>query len=323
MEKGIEWHKWDLHVHTPESILNNDFGQDWDIYVKNLLTKALENNIQAIGITDYFSIDGYLKLKTDYLDNNEKLSTLFNDDEIDKIKKILFLPNIELRLSTFVGKTAGSINYHVIFSNEVSINDIKENFLENLYFTYEANPDDKNLNKKINRQNIEYLGEKLIKEQKFKGSPYYVGMTAISVDFNKIIEVLEGNFNKDAYVLAFPPDENTSDIDWNSRDHMIRKNIYKKTQIYFTSNEKTINWALGKTYDTVEEYCEEFVKLKPCIVCSDAHNYDKLFITDSGKFSWIKSELTFNGLRQILLEPELRVKQQLTNPGNDKFGIQI
>jgi len=36
---------------------------------------------------------------------NYLLSTLFTDEEIIKIKKILILPNIEFRLNKLVGKT--------------------------------------------------------------------------------------------------------------------------------------------------------------------------------------------------------------------------
>ena len=56
--KGSEWRKWDFHVHTPESILHNEFGDDWDSFVKVLFKKAISCNIAAIGITDYFFIDG-------------------------------------------------------------------------------------------------------------------------------------------------------------------------------------------------------------------------------------------------------------------------
>ena len=68
--RGSEWHKWDLHVHTPASGLNNQFGQTdnaWDEYVKVLFTTALEQEVVAIGITDYFLIDGYKKLVNEYL----------------------------------------------------------------------------------------------------------------------------------------------------------------------------------------------------------------------------------------------------------------
>lgn len=126
MNKGSEWRKWDLHVHTPFSILNNGFGNDWDVYVKKLFTKALENNVCAIGITDYFTIEGYKKLKREYLEDEHKLNSLFTPDEIEKIKKILILPNVEFRLNKLVG--SNRINFHVLFSDTVKIEDIEEKF---------------------------------------------------------------------------------------------------------------------------------------------------------------------------------------------------
>src|SRR5712692_3160343 len=61
--RGSEWRKWDLQVHTPFSALNNSFGSNFEEYAKTLFERALEKNIAVIGITDYFSIGGYKKLK--------------------------------------------------------------------------------------------------------------------------------------------------------------------------------------------------------------------------------------------------------------------
>ena len=137
--KGSEWRKWDLHVHTPESVLNNGFGANWDEYVKQLFTKALTHSIAAIGITDYFTIEGYKKLKIEYLNNNNKLKELeFSDDQIERIHQILILPNIEFRLDKLVQDNR--VNYHVIFSDDVSIADIEENFLQQLKIIIEGTP---------------------------------------------------------------------------------------------------------------------------------------------------------------------------------------
>src|SRR5437899_7074842 len=86
--RGSKWRKWDLHVHTPASVLNNGFGSDWDAYVKNLFTILISKKIAVVGITDYFNIDGYKKLTEDYLKNEAKLATLFTPQEIEAIKKV-------------------------------------------------------------------------------------------------------------------------------------------------------------------------------------------------------------------------------------------
>lgn len=106
--RGSEWHKWDLHVHTPASGLNNQYGhtvEAWDEYVKVLFNTALEHDVVALGITDYFLIDGYKKLVNEYLNNEKKMSILFPDANTrERIKQILVLPNIEFRLDTMVKK---------------------------------------------------------------------------------------------------------------------------------------------------------------------------------------------------------------------------
>ena len=113
---GSIWGKWDFHVHTPYSILNNNYGFNpfeigedeleaaFDNFFKRLFTEAVENNIAAIGITDYFMIEGYKRIKK-YLASPEKMKKCFPDAELrSKVERIYVFPNIELRLDTFVGE---------------------------------------------------------------------------------------------------------------------------------------------------------------------------------------------------------------------------
>lgn len=53
-ERGSEWRKWDLHLHTKSSYDYKYKGEDAD----ELLCKELkENDISAVAITDHFIID--------------------------------------------------------------------------------------------------------------------------------------------------------------------------------------------------------------------------------------------------------------------------
>jgi hypothetical protein len=64
--------------------------------------------------------------------------------------------------------------------------------------------------------------------------------------------------------------------------------------------------------DSKEFYREKFGK--PVITASDAHRKDEI-----GKnFTWIKADTTFEGLKQILYEPESRIKIQPLKPINKK-----
>src|SRR6266849_1001909 len=192
--KGSEWRKWDLHVHTPASVLNNGFGSDWDAYVKNLFTILISKKIAVVGITDYFNIDGYKKLTEDYLKNGAKLATLFTPQEIEAIKKILVLPNIEFRSDIFVG--TNSVNVHVIFSDAVAVKDIEEKFLHEIDFLYQGEPQSEDKKRKLKDANLVELGTQLKKEHAdFKESDLFTGMLNAVVDHKQVSKILADKEN--------------------------------------------------------------------------------------------------------------------------------
>ena len=87
-ERGSEWRKWDLHLHTKSSYDYKYKGEDAD----ELLCKALkENDISAVAITDHFIIDK---------ERIENLRRLAPD--------IVFFPGVELRCDK------GTYNLHII-----------------------------------------------------------------------------------------------------------------------------------------------------------------------------------------------------------------
>ena len=58
---GSIWRKWDLHVHTPESVVNDYKG--WDEFILDL--ESLPPEFGVIGINDYLFIDGYERVLHD------------------------------------------------------------------------------------------------------------------------------------------------------------------------------------------------------------------------------------------------------------------
>ncbi|NJL49628.1 MAG: hypothetical protein HC929_22090 [Leptolyngbyaceae cyanobacterium SM2_5_2] len=128
---GSLWHKWDLHVHTPASIVNyygGDRDEVWDNFFSDI--ESLPKEFKVIGINDYIFVDGYRRV----IDAHEK----------GRMKNIeLFLPVIALRIDKF-GQSGGKlscVNYHVIFSNEVKVDDIQEQFLNRLSTKHKLSPD--------------------------------------------------------------------------------------------------------------------------------------------------------------------------------------
>ncbi len=315
--KGSEWRKWDLQVHTPFSCLCNQFTGDFDEYFKRLFELAIEMQVSVIGITDYFTIEGYKKIK-EYLNNDQKLGTLFSTEAIQKIKRIRLFPNIEFRLFKLVGQSR--INFHVIFSDEISESDIEEHFLHDITFVNQGIPFNPDQGSKLKINCLKELGRML----KSQHEPFadkddlFIGMMNAVVDDGEISKILNTDRFDGRYLIGIPADEDLSELDWNSQDHHVRKVLIQKSNVIFTSNEKTVLWALGKRHVSEQKYISEFKSLKPCLSSSDAHSYNNLF----NKYTWIKSDPTFEGLKQIIYEPQARVYIGDEPPGKvDKSKI--
>ena len=61
--RGSLWRKWDLHVHTPASIVQHYGGNTedaWEKFITDL--EALPPEFSVIGINDYLFLDGYRRV---------------------------------------------------------------------------------------------------------------------------------------------------------------------------------------------------------------------------------------------------------------------
>tara|TARA_R110002050_G_scaffold300635_1_gene471108 strand:- start:52 stop:2964 length:2913 start_codon:yes stop_codon:yes gene_type:complete len=320
--RGSEWRKWDLHVHTPASVLRNEFGDDWDKYVVTLFKKAIENNISAIGVTDYYLPEGYKILKKEYLDNPTKLMILFNSEELEAIKKIKIFPNIEFRITKLVlGKEKDlswnrKVNYHVILSDDIPVEKIESDFISQIQVCFDASTGSTVEKRPLTKSNLEELGRRLIKDHppfSNSGSELFVGMLNASVDEDNLVAILNGNSNfKDKYLLGLPCDEDLSDVSWDSQGHNIRKNLIKQAHFIFSSNSNTKKFLLGGK--NKESFKTEFGSIKPCLWGSDAHCQNELFKPAKNRNTWIKADITFEGLKSVIYDPSSRVVIQELNP---------
>jgi hypothetical protein len=296
--RGSEWRRWDLHIHSPLSGLNNQYPKnshgapDWNRFIDKL--EKIEC-VAAIGITDYFFIDGYKKV------NESK--------DQGKLKNFeLILPNVELRLDTFVVKDKSKdINFHVIFSNELEDEDIEKEFIEALDVQISGSVSGLEGKRKLNKKTVCEIG-RLIKKQHsiFKtDSDEEAALKNISVSLEQIQELLRKDLFKNKFLLVLSGGE-WSDIDWNQA-YLTKKNFLQTAHILETGSLDTINWALGKKDLSRESFIKEFGSLKPCIYGSDAHCLDKICRPEDDKFCWIKADPSFEGLKQVIYEPEERV----------------
>ncbi|WP_367686273.1 AAA family ATPase [Helicobacter pylori] len=126
------------------------------------------------------------------------------------------------------------------------------------------------------------------------------------VNFDQLLECLEEeSLNlRDKYLLGFLSREHGS-----SRSNSNYEKIVKKVHFLIHSSNNQEN--LKKDREFWLEYN------KPLLQSSDAHEEEQI----GNKYTWIKAEKTFEGLKQIIYEPETRVSIDENKPQDPLYKI--
>ena len=280
--RGSIWGKWDLHVHTPLSIVNEYPGdQDaaWASFIEKL--KNLPPEIKAIAVCDYLFIDGYEKL----LEYRDELSNLE-----------LILPSIEFRLDTFAGTEHNTKrhNYHVIFSDEVKPDIIREQFLNGIQGGYQLSNKDA-WNQNPTPRSLEEFG-KLMKANApadntiQSKSNLEAGFDNITYNRKDLEKLLERDVFKNRHLTAIGYTE-WSQGKWD-QSAAAKRDLISSSKFCLTNNDDE---------EVIQEHVQDLIKnkLNPRVLhSSDAHKLERL----DGTKLWVKADTTFNGLRVALRE---------------------
>ncbi len=319
LTRGSQWNRWDLHVHTPCSIVQEYGGNNkdtWEKFIAELET--LPNDIKVIGVNDYLFLDGYKKV-LEY----KKQGRLSNIE--------LVLPVLELRIDNFVGnEKLNKINYHVIFSNDLEPEVIEEQFIKGLTIDnagYALDPElegARDWKALLTHESLTNLGNKIIKttpkEKLGSSSPEFVAFSNIAFSTDAIERLLNNTYFKGKYITAIGKSE-WNDFRWSGSTAK-KKTIANSVDIIFTASETP-----EEANSSSDEFLNERVNNK-IIHCSDAHSFCKDKTNTRSRqlghcYTWIKANLTFDGLTQIKYDYPERVKIQNNNPyeNNTKYVI--
>lgn len=254
MNRGSEWHKWDLHFHTPSSYDYVDQSVTNDDIVNGLLA----NGVEAVAITDHHIID------VNRIKDLQRIAA----------GRISILPGIEM-LSDARGKDP--IHIIGIFPEDCN--------LENIWGT---------LKYKTNIQRIESEG--------LSPDAIYNDL----VDACRLIRSLGGLVS----IHAGKKSNSIENIP-NGYPHFEaqKDDISKLVAIFDVGKEADIEGYQKHVFPVIG-------RKFPLVLCSDNHNIRAYSVKQN---CWIKGMLSFAGLKQVVFEPELRVKVQASNPDN-KLG---
>ena len=312
MLRGSEWIKADFHIHTLGTKKNDQFSErESDKFFNIFFKKAYENKIKIIGITDYFDIENY-KIAQEELDKL-KIDNTLSDQEREFFKEILLIPNIELRIGTVTGK-GRLINIHCLFSPN-RLSELSDHFFSEMKCGIH----------KMTKTGIIELGKSYLKNSNNEEEFYKKGIEVFYVTIEDLEKVK--NYFKDDLLIGVSNSscdgvsgikghEEFYNKEYGSIEE-IQRRIYSISDFIFSANPKDREYFLGKK-NGLEEIKKRCKGVKACFHGSDAHIEDKIFKPDNNRYCWVKCEPTFEGIKQVIQEPEDRVVIQENKPDDKK-----
>lgn len=306
-QRGSEWRRWELHLHTPGTIKNDKYTgssieEKWNIFYYNIATYIGEGtditrNIVALGITDYLSVENYKKV--------------LNDNRLPATIKLV-LPNVEMRMYP-LSKQNG-INIHFIFDPAI-VDELDDRFFSQMSITHGGRT------YTATKSQLIQLGRAVSSPVLNDDEAYRRGVGQFIPSFDSIKSIFDKDADLREKVIIVVSNSSNDGITgaanhscyFDSSPHVsdfdaTRQAIYQFADAIFSANQNDINYFLGKGADSPDEVIQKCGSLIPCIHGCDAHENSKIFEPDQKRYCWIKADPTFNGLKQILYEPEERVK---------------
>lgn len=291
MEEMSKWYRWDMHIHTPNTQMHDGYtdqnGQRankegvWKKYCQDLN----KYGASALGITDYFSVKNFFDLQ------KHRREWGLNSD-------IVIFPNIEVRLNDLVskkraekGKTSSNVNVHLLFSPDADKQTL-EKFLRELKVN---GPSGRKLNF------VDDLPEIIKGDQ--------VGRMPTSSEMRSALQNTFGTNYSESVLIMIP----NSDDGINLKDG----NGYASGRQFIQDDVDLIQAREKKAFEDREwllKPTNSYGKVFPAVTGCDAHRLEQMETFPPSSYTWIKAERTFEGLKQVLYEPGLRVRIQENMP---------
>jgi hypothetical protein len=268
MHKGIlvigsTWQKWDLHIHSPLTHLNNQFSGTIQDYVSAMI----KSELSLIGVTNYF-----------YFKQNELEIVRSTVNKMGH--NLTVLGNVEFRI-TQPNNQGEWINMHCIFSENLSTEQIN-NVLSTMPL---MNTSSAGMTVYCSEASMLHHG---------------ISVEHAVVDYASLCAHFKAHLRYGVDYLVgicpngyggFRPTQNVG------RSLAIAFEMEKKGDLIFGSNDDTRTFFLDSARF-------KGAISKPVIKCSDSHCLEQI----GTQYSWIKARPTFEGLRQVLIEPEERIQ---------------
>jgi hypothetical protein len=281
---GSVWRRWEPHIHVPGTLLEDQYTIDIDEFCRRVT--AARPVVEAVCVTEYYVLDSFYKIEA-----------AWRDGKLPNVRQLL--PNIELRVNG--GATPGT-NVHLIVST--SCGSWREELGRCLQRLTLPRPGNTSYN--CERSSLVLYGKAILADSNAteKAALMKAAESAlISVDD------LE-NFARDEWVqqniliaVANSTPDGLSELNASPRTHGPRDRLARAAHAIFSGNSNDRRYWLNSNGDVQRDG----IGVRPCLHGSDAHKDEEICNPDMNRYCWIRGDLTFDGLRQTLVEPERRV----------------
>lgn len=276
INRGSQWRKWDLHLHSKYSKESRT-----KMEIKDIFENAIKNEICMISITDHSNFDAL-----------DEIWDIYENGAVDagRVKDLVeFLPGIELK--TDKGKSG--VHLISIFPKWINIKGIKKKADKKTLYD--------NFCSQLN------LTESVIESN--GGNDYSKGLLVSPVEFDKAIKLTH---ELGGIVIVHGGDKHGSieqEMKHTKATNPTPEELYNHLDIAKTeiiSNK--IDVIELPNFNRREAKNADFYKKcfgKPCMLASDSHekaDYDVIT-----KYTWVKADCTFEGLKQALIDYDNRI----------------
>jgi energy-coupling factor transporter ATP-binding protein EcfA2 len=304
--RGSEWHRWDPHLHAPGTLLNDQFGGDWESYLKRI--ELDEPPVHALGVTDYFCIQTY-----------REVCRRKAEGRLPAVG--LVFPNVEMRLDVKTQRQK-AINIHFLFSpDDPNHQEEIQRILGLLTFEFQEKT------YRCTLSELAALGRAFNPKQLDELNAVRNGANQFKVTLQALRQLFraEAWLRKNCLVaVAGGLGDGTAGLQEDASFSATRQEIERFAHIIFASTPGQREFWLGKKTGKDRSFIEQMYGcLKPCLHGSDAHREANVVNPDLDRYCWIKGDLTFETLRQAVIEPEDRVWIGPTAAPHDLQSISI
>lgn len=299
---GSIWHRWEPHIHMPGTLKNDNFhGKNAvEQYVKRL--NAANPPIRVVGITDYYVLDCY-----------EKLRDIKQAGGLPNVE--LIFPNIELRFAVNAAK-GSPVNVHLLICPDDPDHIEKtKRFLRGLNFEYDEE-DYGCTNEELIR-----LGRAYNPDAENDAHALKLGVEQSKISPRNLSKAFkESKWARQNIMVAIAASSNDGTAQLQDDGlKALREELQRMSHIIFSGRPGDREFWSGKSNSiSIDKLKETYGGPKPCLHGCDAHDFETVGKPDKDRYCWVRGDLTFETLRQICFEPERRVHIGVEPPNGSR-----